>query len=70
MPAMQLQSVWVIAWEPDEKVQKGVCLDVGGQEDYIFGEDLVMALRSLTKPIAGSTMPSLARAAGWWYALC
>lgn len=50
MPAMQLQSVWVAAWEHDEKVQRGVCLDAGGQEDYIFGGDLVRALRSLRKP--------------------
>lgn len=70
MPAMQPQGVWVTAWEPDEKVQRGVCLDAGGQEDYIFGRDLVGALRSLTKPLAGGTMPSLARAGGCWRALC
>lgn len=64
MPSMQLQGMWVTAWEPDKKVQRGVCLDVGGQEDYIFGGDLVLALRSLTKLLAGSTIPSLACAGG------
>lgn len=70
MPAMQLQGVGVTAWYPDEKGQRWACLDAGGQEDYIFGGDLVLTLRSLTKPLAGSTMPSLARAGGWWCALC
>lgn len=55
---------------PDEKVQRGVCLDESGQEGYIFGGDLVLALRSLTKPLAGSTMPSLAHAGAWLCALC
>lgn len=50
---------------PDEKVQRAVCLDEGGQEGYIFGGDLVLALRSHTKPLAASTMPSLAHAGAW-----
>jgi len=50
MPATQLRGVRVADREPDEKVQREISLDAGGQEGYIFWGGLTLALMSLTKP--------------------